>query len=624
MVTDRLLGEIARQDKYLEKLPQDFQFPLFNAKTAVESQRQNGYRNTASAARELVDNALEAGATRIDIILERTRGGRADSISAVACLDNGAGMTKRMARYALSWGGGTHFEDPNFIGKFGFGLPNASINQTRRVEVYTLAKGTSEIYRAWLDLDEATSEFGLQTIPEPTQAELPDFVKKYLKDNKLTFKHGTAVVWLRPDRLTYRTGASLKEHLLDDFGVTYRYLLDDFELYVDGARVEIVDPLFLDPRGRYYVPPEQGGAIMPEAERVLPVRYFRDPETGGRHLAKVADAIQVDQNDKNLLAVGNIAIKVARFPRNFAIHKKGKSEADAHKRFDVRSSRRGMTFVRAGREIETVDAFPRSKRDEASGLGQWPLLQGYAYHWGVEVKFDPALDDVFGITNDKQRVRPIEDFWRLLHKEDIDGLLRRENLWQTKQREHEKPKAEPSDQPTPGETAAAAVNTITGKVPRLPDHERPTATRHLEEEAKRRANVTKESIDQAIKALEEEKKRRPYMVTYADDPRGAFYEPEWSGTQVVIKINKAHPLFTTLYADLLRLPGGRRAKESIDVLLIALGRAELQTEDETAKLWYARQRTDVWSPFLSDALNVLAQTLQPVEEPEEGAEVAVA
>src|SRR5262245_22447475 len=120
MVTDRLLTELARQKKYLDKLPKNFEFPLFNARTAVESQRQNGYRNTASAARELVDNAIEAGATRVDIVFERAKTGRADSVSAVAIIDNGAGMTAKMSRYALSWGGGTHFDDSQFIGKFGF------------------------------------------------------------------------------------------------------------------------------------------------------------------------------------------------------------------------------------------------------------------------------------------------------------------------------------------------------------------------------------------------------------------------------------------------------------------------------------------------------------------------
>ncbi len=42
------------------------------------------------------------------------------------------------------------------------------------------------------------------------------------------------------------------------------------------------------------------------------------------------------------------------------------------------------------------------------------------------------------------------------------------------------------------------------------------------------------------------------------------------------------------------------------------------------KLLYQRQRTDIWSPFLSDALKVLAQTLRPNEEPEQTPDVAVA
>jgi hypothetical protein len=67
MVSDTLLTEIQRQEKYLAELPEDFSFPLFNVRYAVESQRRSGYRDTASASREIVDNAVEAGATRIDV-----------------------------------------------------------------------------------------------------------------------------------------------------------------------------------------------------------------------------------------------------------------------------------------------------------------------------------------------------------------------------------------------------------------------------------------------------------------------------------------------------------------------------------------------------------------------------
>lgn len=63
MVSDALLSELERQEKYLAQLPEDYEFPLFNARQAVESQRRSGYKDTAAASREIVDNAIEADAT---------------------------------------------------------------------------------------------------------------------------------------------------------------------------------------------------------------------------------------------------------------------------------------------------------------------------------------------------------------------------------------------------------------------------------------------------------------------------------------------------------------------------------------------------------------------------------
>src|SRR5262249_20612635 len=160
---------------------------------------------------------------------------------------------------------------------------------------------------------------------------------------------------------------------------------------------------------------------------------YRDESVGGLHLQKL-NATELEKlknakpGDDGLIAVGTIYYRIARLPLGFAVGGKGKADIDAldkfsKQRFEIRQSRRGMSFVRGGREIETVDVFPRSTRDTSSGLGDWPLLQSYAYHWGIEVRFSAELDDIFGITNDKQRVRPIEDFWRLLHEEDVDDLL---------------------------------------------------------------------------------------------------------------------------------------------------------------------------------------------------------
>jgi len=134
MVSDALLSELERQEKYLAQLPEDYEFPLFNARQAVESQRRSGYKDTAAASREIVDNAIEACATRVDVVFDTVKASNGKRlVSAVAFIDNGAGMSPAMARFALSWGGGTHFEDPQFIGRFGFGLPNSSINRETKL-----------------------------------------------------------------------------------------------------------------------------------------------------------------------------------------------------------------------------------------------------------------------------------------------------------------------------------------------------------------------------------------------------------------------------------------------------------------------------------------------------------
>src|SRR5439155_13820164 len=200
MLQDRMLTEIERQKKCLDQLGDHFTFPLFNSQRALESQRRSGYRNTAAAAREMVDNAIEAGATKVHVLFDRPSDRknyqRKDAVTAVAFIDNGSGMLPGMARFALSWGGGTHFDDPQFIGKFGFGLPNASINQTRRVEVYTRTSGSEPFMKAWLDINDYSGESAKQSVPPPEPSELPQFVKNYLDRNGWTLEHGTVVVWV--------------------------------------------------------------------------------------------------------------------------------------------------------------------------------------------------------------------------------------------------------------------------------------------------------------------------------------------------------------------------------------------------------------------------------------------
>lgn len=616
MVRINASAEIDRQNRAVEDLPSDFVFPLFNAREALESQRRSGYRDTAAAMRELIDNSYEAGADEVHVVFDTTpqRGRSGVRVSSIAIIDNGSGMIPLMARYALCWGGGTHFEDHELIGRFGFGLPNASINQTKRVEVYTRTQpGTdaNEFTLAWLDVTEF-SRHGVQAIPEPTTGKLPAFVSRYVERNGLDLTHGTVVVWQEPDRLTYRTPAPLKQHLIDDFAVVYRYMLQTPErpgmrLVIEGVEVRPIDPLFLTPGALYFVGPDEGGAIESLQETFV-LRLRPDEATGEMHLSEVETAEEladVQPYDR----IGSVVLKVARFPVGLV---DPSGDENAKRRWEIRKSRRGMSFVRSGRELQTVDIFPRSTHDKSSGLGDWPLLQAYAYHWGVELSFGPELDEVFGITNDKQGVRPVEDLWRVLHQREVDQALHRENAWQSKERKGRRgAKIEPrSDQPTPAEIAAANADRALSERQGVPKRSAQQAKEQFDRDAEERAKRQEIAIEDARKALEREAKRRRYRVEYADMGHGPFYEPLWSDKQIVVKVNREHPFFTVLYGDLATLAGGGRAKESVDLLLVALARAELNEPDEEMADYYATQRRFRWSPFLETAIRGLDRQME--------------
>src|SRR4051812_21161536 len=72
----------------------------------IQATRDSGYKGTASAISELVDNSIQAGATRISISLTSTSD---DGMIAVRTLDNGCGMQAATLRESLRFGGSTRF-----------------------------------------------------------------------------------------------------------------------------------------------------------------------------------------------------------------------------------------------------------------------------------------------------------------------------------------------------------------------------------------------------------------------------------------------------------------------------------------------------------------------------------
>ena len=349
------------------------------------------------------------------------------------------------------------------------------------------------------------------------------------------------------------------------------------------------------------------------------VKYYQDPQTEERHLKRIEGEEEFVVAPREV--VGTIGVRIARFPIGLVEGTKTEDNSEEFSRFEIRKSHRGMSFVRVNRELQTLDLFPRTLTDISSGLGRWPLLQGYAYHWGIEVKFGPELDEVFGITNDKQGVRPLEDFWRVLTEVGIDAALRRENQWQSDQRKKKRDVPEPPKpgRPSTAERAAQDADVSMGSSPRIPNRVVEQVRQSLEIDAQRRVGIEVSSIEEAREAQRREAQRRRYRVEYFDNEHGPFYKPEWFGSQVVVKINRRHPFYEIFYTHILALPDDAKAKarEGLDLMLIALARAELSTEDPQQAGWYQDQREDVWSAFLKSSLRNLDRRLETTEVEEE-------
>ena len=126
----------------------------------IQATRDSGYKNTPSAVAELVDNAVQANATEIQIQITDS-GSQPDMPFVVEISDNGCGMTPGTLRKALRFGGSTRFGKRDGMGRFGMGLPNASLSQSRRVEVMTWT-GPSRVITSYLDVDTHDIHGGLQ------------------------------------------------------------------------------------------------------------------------------------------------------------------------------------------------------------------------------------------------------------------------------------------------------------------------------------------------------------------------------------------------------------------------------------------------------------------------------
>jgi hypothetical protein len=609
-----------KQMDYVLSEDQDIAYGIFLNRTALDSLRHSRYSNTSKAAEEIIDNAIQAKAQNIWVAFDLNR---RRSVTSISFIDNGSGMVVdnkagRMVdfiRYSLMLGGTTNSRpgDDESLGKFGLGLPMSSINQTKRVEVYSRMAADAPIFSNHLDIDELkeSPSFG-----ESYEKDLPAYVKRYLDTNNISFDHGSVITWDKPDRLTFKTIGPLMESMLEEFGVCYRYLIrspsNPVRIQVADKVVEAIDPLFTTEGLVGYEPPlpeehieeSRGGGARVIREETIAIERSVDQITG-YSFKYVQNPLSENYKATPGSSIEHINFKLVRLPLGFAIG----NEGIQGRRLRIRTRKRGISFVRSGREIDTHANWPRGERAKANGMGSFPLAQSYSYHWGVEIRFTPRLDNLFGISSDKTGVVPRNDLWQILHQIDLDVSLNRENQFQRWARRRTPLKPQPAEDGSPSPSEEALRDGLMSIMPAglaIPEHYRSIAndgfeklieftTRSMEgnEDGSNESEIKEHVLDEI--------RSRPYRIVCEELSENVFFKPVWEGERIKILVNTNHIFYSKFYSPVEK-SNNAEMKAGLDILLSGLAQSELTTFDEGRSIFIQGQRSEVWSKLIDFSL----------------------
>lgn len=581
-------SQLEQQIEYSKRLAeQGFDYGFAIGEAFIQSMRNTLYKHTGTALDELVDNAIEAGATQVSIALHGDK-----KPDALAVIDDGHGMPRKMLRPAAAWGGTHRHQDETRtgLGRFGFGLPSASVNQAKCFTIYSKVDG-GDWFAVTIDLEKVAKEYTDKTgkvhVPQERAETPPAWVsahaKKHIPGGEL--EHGTVVLWERLDRITWTTTKGLRDNLLQHFGVTYRNYLQQTGLKFDGTRIEPLDPLFITPGCRFYDEDEDRAIALEPAE--IEVKSKR---TGAKAVIRIRYAsfpVGFYSKDKNKAAVGNNALN----------------------RMKVARDNRGLIICRMGRQIDVVERTP------------WKNLEKFGNddrYWAAEIDFPADLDEEFSIANTKQGVVMSDRVWELLDQAGMPAAIR-----SLRRMYIEAKKARDAEEENPNVSRASESSMAESEKHRRPraggnstDREK-RAKEAFEQYVKQKAKTQSRPEEQVRSEAEEEVKQHPYKVEFASHPGAPFYQVTQRGGMKVLEINRAHRFFSDVYAA---AGSNRFLRAGLEVLLFSIGEAEIDAWGNHDKESFYLVEKAAWSERLQTALTVLDQFVHHTDTPDEEAQ----
>ena len=369
--------------------------------------RNTGYKSIESAISEIIDNSIEAQAKDILVLVSESLDavtGR-KCVSEFAFLDNGTGMNLSLLESCLGLGFTTH-GDRGGMGRFGVGLPQASLHVCPSVDVYSWQGSYDNCHKVFLDIDKVKS--GEQKrIDDPISAKIPDKFSKYLKydtgSKKYDFTNsGTLIHWKNCDRVTPKTVRYLFLRLDFTLGQKFRYLIKDKKHNIRLIHIEnedfsydVVpnDPLLLMNPNYVLGNPEDPGIISPRTNTNCTEPLFELYTNADCPNGVVSIPVKYYYKDTRLIKESPVEVVFSKIRDIFydktAIAKDpGGTPMGKHT-----ANMEGISIVRADREIDfgMFDFYNNINLPQH----RW---------WGCEIRFSPELDEAFGVANNKQHV----------------------------------------------------------------------------------------------------------------------------------------------------------------------------------------------------------------------------
>jgi len=590
---------------------------FLNDSYALESLRETGYKNTAYAISELIDNSIDAEADDIHLIakeehMPHVKGRHKYQITEIGVIDNGLGFSADKLDDCLSIGYGTKSNDgdnKNSIGKFGYGLKGGSISQCRRFEVYTW-QSKGNVKYCYMDLDEIRE--GNPFIPAVQNKDLPEHFQPFATDT------GTLIVWKKLDEVDYKTTKGLFGTMLEDLSRIFRNFLDDDDTY---GRKRNITMRAVDEKGN-----GRGDIITLKANDPT---YLLKPNTlpdvketevqGSNMLSQRATNTIFEQYTKKVQyrdVEGELKESSIEFIFTIADTDiqalRGNSKVGVH----YGKNDNGVSFMRACREIEQspkqivgiTDSDPRHR---------W---------WGAEVRFTRELDKLFGVDAAKQRIRNIKKINPDLKKQyedsaatgdDQSDLIKRLNLLihtevgkqarkmkaKIDSRNAGKTSSETSDNKDPQKVINADLKkkgtldkSRSQKEAQLKDIEVKKAEA-VERIKENQPNLSDDEVEEKVE------KYLSQILTFNKKPFGRFgqfIDLKHAGNSLEVVVNTEHPFFIEFYDKFEQDSASQQSLEALKIILqgYAVAEDKLSYLDMENRI-FARLR-DEWGRFVAD------------------------